>query len=153
MRRYLTSLIPALLLMGPLTVGGLSAEDGVPPPSPPPGAQPPGSQPPGAKPEIMKEIREVEGQWRALREKADQDPEVAKLRQAADDAQKAYRTKADEVMAQDPTFAAVKAKREELRAKIGGPRGGGDKENGKDNGKEHKKDKPDGQRDPNKPTP
>lgn len=148
MRRYLTSLIPALLLMGPLTVGGLSAEDGVPPPSPPPGAQPP-----GAKPEIMKEIREAEGQWRALREKADQDPEVAKLRQAADDAQKAYRTKADEVMAQDPTFAAVKAKREELRAKVGGSHGGGDKNNGKENGKEHKNDKPDGQHEANKPAP
>ncbi len=123
MRQYLSSLIPALLLAMPLM-----AEEGTQPPAPPvppkaempPGAMPPGGMPGGPmKPEVMKEIREVEGQLRALKEKTDQDPEVAKLKQVVDDAQKAYKAKAEEVMAKDPTFAGLKARRDEVRAKFG----------------------------------
>ena len=128
MRRYLTALAPAMFLAVPLM-----AEDGIQPPPPvaphqaemPHGAVPP-AKPPGGmagpRPEMMKEIREVEGQIRALKEKADQDPEVIKLKLAVDEAQKAYRAKAEEVMAKDPSFAALKARREEIRAKLTGPR-------------------------------
>ena len=140
MRRYLPSLIPALLLAMPMM-----AEEGVPPPAPPqpPGAMPPGAMPPGAmppggmQPESMKEIREVEGQWRAMKEKTDQDPEVLKLKNAADEAQKAYKAKAEEVMIKDPSYLALKARRDEMRAKFGGPRpgeGGQGKKKDKDKG-------------------
>lgn len=128
MRQYLSSLIPALLLAMPVM-----AEDGMqppPPPAPPKADLPPGAMPPGAmpqsgmpgggmKPDLMKEIREIEGQLRALKEKTDQDPEVAKLKQVVDDAQKAYKAKAEEVMAKEPSFAGLKARRDEVRAKFG----------------------------------
>ena len=140
MRRYLSSLIPALMLAMPMM-----AEEGVPPPPAPPqppGALPPGSLPPGMmppggmKPELMKEMREIEGQWRAMKEKTDQDPDVLKLKNALDEAQKAYKTKAEEVMAKDPGFAALKARRDDMRAKLGGPRPG-------EGGQGKKKDKGD----------
>lgn len=138
MRRFLTSFIPALLLAAPLL-----AEEGGPMP-PPPGQRPPegqaGGQNGGPKPEFMKEIREVEMQMRALREKADQDPEVIKLRQAADDATKALRTKEEEIMAKDPSFAALKAKRDELRAKFAPPRPPGEGRDGKDGKKDAPKE-------------
>ena len=142
MRRYLSTLIPALLLAMPMM-----AEEGVPPPAPPqpPGAMPPGAMPPGGmQPESMKEIREVEGQWRAMKEKTDQDPEVLKLKNAADEAQKAYKAKAEEVMVKDPNYIALKARRDEMRAKFGGPRPG-------EGGQGKKKDKGEGkpQHDPN----
>jgi len=156
MRRYLSSLIPALLLAMPIM-----AEEGVPPPPAPP--QPPGALPPGGpngmppggmppggmKPEMMKEIREVEGQWRALKEKTDQDPEVLKLKNAVDEAQKVYKAKAEEVMAKDPSYLALKARRDEVRAKFGGPRPG---EGGQGKKKDKGDDKP--AHDPNAaPTP
>ena len=137
MRRYLPSLIPALLLAMPIM-----AEEGVPPPAPqpPPAAMPPagpnGMPPGGMKPEMMKEIREVEMQWRSMKEKVDQDPEVMKLKTVVDEAQKAYKAKAEEVMAKDPNFAALKARRDEVRAKFGGPRPG----EGQQHKKEDKKD-------------
>lgn len=161
MRRYLSSLIPALLLSMPIM-----AEEGVPPPpappqppgalpaggpnglppgAMPPGAMPPGGMPPGGmppggmKPEMMKEIREVEGQWRTMKEKVDQDPEVMKLKSAVDEAQKAYKAKAEEVMAKDPNYLALKARRDEVRAKFGGPRPG---EGGQGKKKDKGDDKP-----------
>jgi hypothetical protein len=133
MRRFITTLASALLLAVPLM-----AEDRTPPPPTPmplkqelpSGVVPPGvtspAMPPGSvsgsRPEIMKEIREVEGQLRAVKEKADQDPEVSKLRQAVDEAQKVYRAKVEEVMAKDPSFAVLKARRDEIRAKLTTPR-------------------------------
>jgi hypothetical protein len=128
MRRYLSAFAPAMFLAVPL----MAEEVMPPPPSPaphkaeapnavPPAAMPPGAMP-GPRPEMMKEIREIEGQMRALKEKADQDPEVIKLKSAVDEAQKAYRAKAEEVMAKDPSFAGLKARREEARAKLMGPR-------------------------------
>lgn len=130
MRRYLPSLISALLLAIPMM-----AEEVVPPQPPtppqPPGAlqpsvMPPGSMPPGSmlpgnmKPELMKEMREIEGQWRAMKEKTDQDPEVLKLKNAADEAQKAYKSKAEEVMVKNPDYLALKARRDDMRIKLGG---------------------------------
>jgi len=133
MRRLTSSLIPALLLAMPL----MAAEGTTPPappapPAPPTGApqqpgMPPAGIPPagmGMQPEMMKEIREVEGQWRSMKEKTDQDPEVMKLKAAVDEAQKAYKAKAEEVMAKDPNYVAVKARRDEVRAKFGGSRPG-----------------------------
>lgn len=158
MRRYLSSLIPALLLALPVM-----AEDGVPPPpappqppgalppgSLPPGTQPPGAMPPGGmKPEMMKEMREIEGEWRAMKEKTDQDPEVLKLKNALDEAQKAYSAKAEEVMLKAPGFAPLKARRDDMRTKLRGSRPG---EGGQGKKKDKGDDKP--QTDPNVvPTP
>lgn len=72
--------------------------------------------PPMPLPEAMKEQREVEAQWRAIRDKSAQDPELIAARKAVEDAQKAYRAKEEEVMAKDPAYAEVKAKRDALRA-------------------------------------
>lgn len=149
MYRYLHSFIPALVLAMPI----MAEEGTLPPPVPPqppgalpaggPNGNPPGGMPQGAmKPEMMKEIREAEGKWRALKEKTDQDPEVLKLKNAVDEAQKAYKAKAQEVMAKDPDYAAIKAQRDDLHAKFGATRPN-------DGGQGKKKDKGE----PKPPTP
>ena len=138
------SLLSLLLLAAPVI-----AADQVPPPQPPPAPQAglpapdanaatksvaptapaapgaPGMQPGGPgriTPEVMAELREVEGQWRAIRDKVEADPELIKLKKAQEDAQKAYREKQEALMQADPSYAAVKAKREELRSKMMPPR-------------------------------
>ena len=88
------SMLPLLFLALPLV-----AED-VTPPKPP--------APP--TPEQRKEMQETRQQLMALREKAMQDPEVVKLKQAADEANKALRAKLDEVLAREPGYAALRAK-------------------------------------------
>lgn len=117
MRQFL----PLLLLAAPLM-----AMDAQPQPVPPPVQPLPHGQPVQVPPGIpradaMKELREVEGQWRALRDKAAQDPEVVAAKKAVEDAQKAYRAKEEEVMAKDPSFVDLKAKREATRAKLQRP--------------------------------
>ena len=125
MPHYLLSLIPALMLAIPL----IAEEGTVPQPTPlsPPGALPAGGTvtPLGeTKSDMTKEIREAESQWRTLKDKSEQDPEVLKLKIAANEAQKAYRAKAEEVMVKDPSYTAIKALRDEVRAKVAGPRPG-----------------------------
>lgn len=115
-----------------ITASSLFAVDAQPQPVPPtlpaPVAVPPAPQagpqvqPGMPRPEVMKEMREIDAQWRALREKAAQDPEVVAAKKAVEEAQKAYRAKEEEAMAKSPTYAEVKAKREEIRAKLMPPR-------------------------------
>jgi hypothetical protein len=114
-----------------LTASSLFAADAQPQPVPPTQQPPtvvpappvgPQVQPGMPRPEAMKELREVETQWRALRDKAAQDPELVAAKKAVEDAQKAYRAKEEEVMAKDPSYAEVKAKREAVRAKLMPPR-------------------------------
>ena len=128
MPHYLLSLIAVLMLAIPL----IAEEGTVPQPNPPP---PAGALPP----DMTKEIREAEAQWRALKDKSEQDPEVLKLKMAATEAQKAYKAKVEEVMVKDPSYIAIKALRDELRAKVAGPRpgeGGQGKKKDKDEGRQ-----------------
>lgn len=114
MRQFLS----LLLLASPLMA--MEAEPQPAPPSiqPVPHAQPVQAQPNIPRADAMKELREVETQWRTLRDKAAQDPEVVAAKKAVEDAQKAYRAKEEEVMAKDPSYTELKAKREATRAKL-----------------------------------
>ena len=115
------SILPLLFLAMPLV-----AED-VAPPKPP--------APP--TPEQRKEMQETRQQLMALREKAMQDPEVVKLKQTADEATKAFRTKLEEVLAKDPGYAGLKAKIEAAGGSFGmRPEGRPEKRDKKDNGAE-----------------
>ena len=109
-----------------LAASSLFAVDAQPLPAPAtvpaPQAGGPLVQPPLPRADASKEQREVDAQWRAIREKAVQDPELVAARKAVEDAQKAYRAKEEEVMAKDPAYAEVKAKREAIRASRMQPR-------------------------------
>jgi hypothetical protein len=72
----------------------------------------------GPRAELMKEMRAVQVRYQEIRAKVDNDPALLALRTAAEEAQKAYREKLQELMAKDPAYAEVKAKREELQAKM-----------------------------------
>ncbi len=67
---------------------------------------------------LMKDMMDLDMQLRPMREKVAQNPELLKLKTAADDARKAVRTKEDELMAADPAFAALKTKRDQLMEKM-----------------------------------
>lgn len=83
-------------------------------------------------------MREIERKLAELRQTALKDPEVAKLKAAADEARKAYEAKADQVTANgNPEYAQLKAELDALRTK-----GKGDK--GERGEKGRKKDKPEG---------
>ena len=97
------SILPLLFLALPLV-----AEDVAPP-------QPPA--PP--TPEQRKEMQEIRQQLMALREKAMRDPEMVKLKQASDEANKALRAKLEEVLGRDPGYAELKAKMEAAGAPFG----------------------------------
>lgn len=116
--------LPALALMGLLSFT-LSAEDmDTPPPLVPP-APPIASGPalvaPAGGPDrraLMKEMMELDAHIRPIREKVQQDPELLKLKIAADESRKAVRAKEDELMSADPVFVELKPKRDALIEKM-----------------------------------
>ena len=125
-------LLPALFVLTPVF-----AADSVPAPvapvapvAPPVTLQPKLTPPAGApqmsaaRAELMKEMREVQVRYQQIRAKVDGDPELLKLRTAAEEAQKAYREKLQELMLKDPAYAEIKAKREEIQAKMMAQTGG-----------------------------
>lgn len=103
MRRLLLPLFSTLLLTAPLL-----AEDA-----------PPQPQPAGGGDAAKEQQRNAEDPLRAIRKKAEQDPDVVKLKAAQEEAQKAYKAKLEAVMMLDPAYAEAKAKRDEQRAKNG----------------------------------
>lgn len=114
-------LIPALALLGSLSFT-LSAEvaETPAPPVPPAVGGPDANVAEGGhdRRALMKEMMELDLQIRPIREKIQQDPELLKLKAAADDARKAVRTKEDDLMAADPAFAALKTQRDALMGKM-----------------------------------
>ncbi len=120
------ALLPALIVCSPVF-----AADSMPAPVAPPATLQPQLTGPAGNPqlsgpraELMKEMREVQVRYQEIRAKVEGDPELLKLRTAAEEAQKAYRAQLQELMAKDPAYAEIKAKREELQAKMMAQMGG-----------------------------
>ncbi len=109
-------LIPLCALLGTLSLP-LAAEAVNPPPAPGPTAG-------GAelskddRRAMMKEYMEIDAQLRPIREKVAQNPELLKMKTAVEQAQKDLRAKEDELMSDDPAFADLKVKRDQLQEKM-----------------------------------
>jgi hypothetical protein len=120
------ALLPALIALSPVFGAEATPMPVVPLAPQPPQSAPPvsGSPEAASRAELMKAMREVQMRYQEIRTKVDADPDLLKLRTAVEDAQKAYRAKLQELMAKDPAYAEIKAKREELQAKMMAQMGG-----------------------------